>query len=87
LHGAGATSSEISPNLWRASPGARGAGTALVGDPATVAARIREYQKSQIDTFHHVRHPHSKKAYRFAELVFSAAALAEPGEAAPLRVN
>ncbi len=34
---------EISPNLWAGVGLARGAGTALVGDAATVAERINEY--------------------------------------------
>ena len=32
-------------------------------------------------------YPHLEEAYRFAELVFPLLSLAEPGEAAPLRVN
>jgi alkanesulfonate monooxygenase len=47
-----------------------GAGTALVGDPQTVAARIREYQDVGIDTFIMSGYPHLEEAYRFAELVF-----------------
>src|SRR5207249_10793227 len=43
---------EISPNLWAGVGLVRGgAGTALVCDAETVAARIREYQNIGIDTF------------------------------------
>jgi alkanesulfonate monooxygenase len=62
---------EIAPNLWAGVGLVRGgAGTALVGDPETVAARIREYQDLGIDTFIMSGYPHLEEAYRFAELVF-----------------
>ena len=47
-----------------------GAGTALVGDPETVAARMQEYMALGIDTFILSGYPHLEEAYRFAELVF-----------------
>jgi len=47
-----------------------GAGTALVGDPQTVAARMKEYAELGIDTFVLSGYPHLEEAYRFAELVF-----------------
>jgi alkanesulfonate monooxygenase len=62
---------EISPNLWAGVGLVRGgAGTALVGDAQTVAARIEEYAALGIDTFVFSGYPHLEEAYRFAELVF-----------------
>jgi alkanesulfonate monooxygenase len=71
LHGGRRDKLEISPNLWAGVGLVRGgAGTALVGDPQTVAARIKEYQDIGIDTFILSGYPHLEEAYRFAELVF-----------------
>jgi len=62
---------EVSPNLWAGVGLVRGgAGTALVGDPATVAARIREYADLDVDTFILSGYPHLEEAYRVAELLF-----------------
>lgn len=62
---------EISPNLWAGVGLVRGgAGTALVGDARTVAARIEEYAELGLDTFVLSGYPHLEEAYRFAELVF-----------------
>jgi alkanesulfonate monooxygenase len=62
---------EISPNLWAGVGLVRGgAGTALVGDPKTVARRIEEYAELGLDTFVLSGYPHLEEAYRFAELVF-----------------
>jgi alkanesulfonate monooxygenase len=47
-----------------------GAGTALVGDPDTVAQRMLEYQELGIDTFIFSGYPHLEEAYRVAELLF-----------------
>ncbi|CAN5473218.1 FMNH2-dependent alkanesulfonate monooxygenase [soil metagenome] len=61
----------ISPNLWACVGLVRGgAGTALVGDPKTVAARLHEYADLGIETFIFSGYPHLEEAYRFAELVF-----------------
>ncbi|WP_227459342.1 FMNH2-dependent alkanesulfonate monooxygenase [Cupriavidus pauculus] len=75
LHAGGAKRTrealEISPNLWAGVGLVRGgAGTALVGDPQTVAARMQEYADLGIDTFIFSGYPHLEEAYRFAELVF-----------------
>jgi len=75
LHACGARRTrealEISPNLWAGVGLVRGgAGTALVGDPHTVAERMREYAELGIDTFVLSGYPHLEEAYRFAELVF-----------------
>ncbi|MFD9625472.1 FMNH2-dependent alkanesulfonate monooxygenase [Peribacillus muralis] len=62
---------EISPNLWAGVGLVRaGAGTALVGDPETVAERLKEYQAIGIDTFILSGYPHLEEAYRVAELLF-----------------
>ncbi|MBO9647158.1 MAG: FMNH2-dependent alkanesulfonate monooxygenase [Variovorax sp.] len=75
LHAGGAKRTradlEISPNLWAGVGLVRGgAGTALVGDPKTVAARIEEYASLGIESFIFSGYPHLEEAYRFAELVF-----------------
>jgi len=71
LHGGRRDKLEISPNLWAGVGLVRGgAGTALVGDPESVAARIKEYMALGIDTFILSGYPHLEEAYRFAELVF-----------------
>ncbi len=71
LHNGDRTKLEVSPNLWAGVGLVRGgAGTALVGDPATVAARIQEYADLGIDTFIFSGYPHLEESIRFAELVF-----------------
>ena len=71
LHGGRRDKLEVSPNLWAGVGLVRGgAGTALVGDPETVTARIREYADLGIDTFILSGYPHLEESYRFAELVF-----------------
>jgi alkanesulfonate monooxygenase len=71
LHGGSKEVLEISPNLWAGVGLVRGgAGTALVGDPGTVAARILEYANLGIDTFILSGYPHLEEAYRVAELLF-----------------
>ncbi|PRP49562.1 alkanesulfonate monooxygenase, FMNH(2)-dependent [Bacillus halotolerans] len=71
LHRGDRTKLEISPNLWAGIGLVRGgAGTALVGDPQTIADRIAEYQALGIETFIFSGYPHLEEAYYFAELVF-----------------
>lgn len=71
LHGGSRERLEIAPNLWAGVGLVRGgAGTALVGDPATVAARLREYQDVGVDTLIASGYPHLDEAYRVAELLF-----------------
>ncbi len=71
LHGGSRERLEVAPNLWAGVGLVRGgAGTALVGDPQTVADRIREYQSLGIDTVIASGYPHLDEAYRVAELLF-----------------
>jgi alkanesulfonate monooxygenase len=71
LHGGERQKLEISPNLWAGVGLVRsGAGTALVGDPHTVAERVREYVALGIDTVIASGYPHLEEAYRVAELLF-----------------
>ncbi|MGV8898343.1 MAG: FMNH2-dependent alkanesulfonate monooxygenase [Burkholderiaceae bacterium] len=71
LHGGKRDKLEVSPNLWAGVGLVRGgAGTALVGDPETIVARMQEYQALGIETFVLSGYPHLEEAYRFAELVF-----------------
>ncbi len=71
LHGGRRDKLEVSPNLWAGIGLVRsGAGTALVGSPKTVAARLREYQDLGIDTVIASGYPHAEEAYRLAELLF-----------------
>jgi alkanesulfonate monooxygenase len=71
LHGGRRDRLEVSPNLWAGVGLVRGgAGTALVGDPHAVAARLKEYVDLGVDRFVLSGYPHLEEAYRFAELVF-----------------
>ena len=71
LHAGKRDKLEISPNLWAGVGLVRGgAGTALVGDPETVAERIREYAGLGVESFIFSGYPHLEEAYRVAELLF-----------------
>lgn len=71
LHGGRRDRLEIAPNLWAGLGLVRkGAGTALVGDPATVAERLRAYQAVGIDTVIASGYPHLEESYKVAELLF-----------------
>lgn len=86
LHSGRRDSLEISPNLWAGVGLVRGgAGTALVGDPDTVAQRMQEYIDLGIDTFIFSGYPHLEEAYRFAELVFPKLPLENLPTVAPSR--
>jgi alkanesulfonate monooxygenase len=68
LHGGRRDRLEIAPNLWAGVGLIRGgAGTALVGDPDTVAERIDEYRRVGADTFIFSGYPHLEEVYRVAE--------------------
>lgn len=71
LHGGRRDRLEVSPNLWAGVGLVRGgAGTALVGDGPTIAARMTEYAELGIETFILSGYPHLEEAYNFAEQVF-----------------
>lgn len=71
LHNGDRSKLEVSPNLWAGIGLVRGgAGTALVGDPETVAERILEYKALGIESFIFSGYPHLEEAYHLAELVF-----------------
>lgn len=71
LHNGKRDKLEVSPNLWAGVGLVRGgAGTALVGDGPTVAARINEYAALGIDSFILSGYPHLEEAYRTGELLF-----------------
>ena len=71
LHGGSRDALEVSPNLWAGIGLVRtGAGTALVGDPETIAERLQEYADIGIDTVIGSGYPHLEEAYRVAELLF-----------------
>lgn len=70
LHNGSRESLEVSPNLW-AGIGLinKGIGTALVGDPDTLAERMMEYVDIGIDTFILSSYPHLEEAYHVGELL------------------
>jgi len=71
LHKGDRSSLVIAPNLWAGIGLVRGgAGTALVGSPESVAARMKEYAELGIETFVMSGYPHLEEAYRASELLF-----------------
>ena len=69
----------MGPNLWAGVGLVRGgAGTALVGDPDQVAARMREYQEIGCETFILSGYPHLEESYRVAELLFPKLGIRSP---------
>ncbi len=79
LHGGSRDNLEISPNLWAGIGLVRtGAGTALVGDPDTIAQRLQEYADIGVDTIVASGYPHLEEAYRVAELLFPKLNLRHP---------
>lgn len=82
LHGGRRDRLVVGPNLWAGVGLVRGgAGTALVGDGPTVAARVKEYASLGIDTFIFSGYPHLEESYRVAELLFPHLDVAEPSAA------
>ncbi len=79
LHGGRRDRLVVAPNLWAGVGLVRGgAGTALVGDGPSVAARVREYAELGIDTFVFSGYPHLEESYRVAELLFPHLDIAQP---------
>lgn len=79
---------EIAPNLWAGVGLVRGgAGTALVGDGPTIAARMQEYADLGIETFILSGYPHLEEAYRVGELLFPHLDLAIPDVPQPAKIN
>ena len=88
LHNGKRDKLEISPNLWAGVGLVRGgAGTALVGDGPTVAARINEYAALGIDSFVLSGYPHLEEAYKVGELLFPHLDVAIPEIPQPQPLN
>ncbi len=76
LHGGDRDRLVVAPNLWAGVGLVRnGAGTALVGTPDQVAARLREYQQAGVELVIGSGYPHLEESYRVAELLFPALGL------------
>lgn len=87
LHGGQRDKLVIAPNLWAGIGLVRtGVGTALVGTPAQVAERLREYQALGIDTIVGSGYPHLEEAYRVGELLFPLLGRGNSNEAAAREV-
>lgn len=88
LHGGSRGKLEVSPNLWAGVGLVRGgAGTALVGDPETIAERIDEYRRLGVDSFILSGYPHLEEAYRVAELLLPKLPLRHQTKRAGLSLN
>jgi alkanesulfonate monooxygenase len=71
LHNGSRDSLIIGPNLWAGYGLVRGgSGTALVGDPQQIAARLQEYAEVGVEAFILSNNPNLEEAYRTAELLF-----------------
>lgn len=83
LHGGSADGLTVAPNLWAGVGLVReGAGTALVGSYAEVAARIDEYAALGVDEFVLSGWPHREEAERVGAEVLPRVATAVPAPAA-----
>ena len=83
LHGGDRDKLVVAPNLWAGLGLVRGgAGTALVGNPRTVAVRLREYQSLGIETVIASAYPHLEELFNVAELLFPELGIAEDQETA-----
>ncbi|WP_152044839.1 FMNH2-dependent alkanesulfonate monooxygenase [Aureimonas psammosilenae] len=83
LHGGRRDKLVVAPNLWAGVGLVRtGVGTALVGTPDQVAARLAEYQALGVDTIVGSGYPHLEEAYRVAELLFPKLGIAVEGQRA-----
>ncbi|WP_017749768.1 LLM class flavin-dependent oxidoreductase [Scytonema hofmannii] len=70
---------EIYPNLWAGLGLVRpGPGTAVVGDPKTVASRLQEYADIGIETFIISGIPLIEEAYRVADLLLPLLPVSQP---------
>lgn len=70
---------EIAPDLWAGLGLVRGGpGTALVGDPETVAARLQEYREIGFDTFILSGYPLLEEAYRVSDLLLPLLPITRP---------
>jgi alkanesulfonate monooxygenase len=88
LHGGQRDKLEVSPDLWAGVGLVRGgAGTALVGDADTVAARLLEYRELGVETFILSGYPHLEESYRTAELLFPKLPLAQRPPTAELNLT
>lgn len=75
---------EIAPDLWAGFGLVRnGPGTALVGDPQTVRARLEEYRQAGFEVFILSGYPLLEEAYRVADLLLPLLEVEKGGDARP----